>query len=228
MKVFIDESGDLGWKFDAPRNKGGSSRFFTIAGITCPENKQYLLSRLVTKIFRQWKIPPENEPKGYSFNDKQASLIAKRFLRLLNANEDIKLLAVIVYKQNVYDHLREDQNSFYNYVMSEMLIKQVSNYPQLEIVPDKRSVKVKEVSMFPKYFKRKLRKEYNHKIELTYTPTESHTSKELILIDWLCNFIWRKYENKQVNAFEIFKSEIQGHLRYFDFGDKSIPRNIEL
>ena len=152
MKVFIDESGDLGWKFDSPRNKKGSSKFFTIAGIICPENKEYLLSRLVTKIFRQWKILPNDEPKGHSFNDKQATLIAKRVLRLLNENEDIHLLAITVYKQNVYEHLREDQNSFYNYVMCGMLKKHVCNYPKLEIVPDKRSVKVKEVLLFPKYF----------------------------------------------------------------------------
>jgi hypothetical protein len=33
MKVFIDESGDLGWTLDKPNRNGGSSRFITLTGI---------------------------------------------------------------------------------------------------------------------------------------------------------------------------------------------------
>lgn len=33
ITVYLDESGDLGWKFDAPYRSGGSSRYLTIAAI---------------------------------------------------------------------------------------------------------------------------------------------------------------------------------------------------
>jgi len=33
MKIYIDESGDLGWKLDKPNRNGGSSKFITITGI---------------------------------------------------------------------------------------------------------------------------------------------------------------------------------------------------
>jgi hypothetical protein len=51
VNIYMDESGDLGWKFDAPYRKGGSSRFLTIAFIICPSNKSHKLDRIVRRIY---------------------------------------------------------------------------------------------------------------------------------------------------------------------------------
>ncbi|WMN84132.1 DUF3800 domain-containing protein [Vibrio parahaemolyticus] len=38
--IYLDESGDLGWTFDSPYRRGGSSRYLTIASlIVSPEKK---------------------------------------------------------------------------------------------------------------------------------------------------------------------------------------------
>jgi hypothetical protein len=40
MLIYLDESGELGWKFDAPYRKGGSSRYLTIASLVIsPDGK---------------------------------------------------------------------------------------------------------------------------------------------------------------------------------------------
>ncbi|MBF4102116.1 DUF3800 domain-containing protein [Gallibacterium anatis] len=47
ISVYLDESGDLGWKFDAPYRQGGSSRYLTIAAIVINHDKRHILKRLM-------------------------------------------------------------------------------------------------------------------------------------------------------------------------------------
>ena len=47
--VYLDESGDLGWKFDKPYQNGGSSRFFTIACIFTHERDKNRPNRVMKK-----------------------------------------------------------------------------------------------------------------------------------------------------------------------------------
>lgn len=48
--IYLDESGCLGWKLDAPLGRGGSSQFFTIAAAIIPDDMRVgnALPRAVT------------------------------------------------------------------------------------------------------------------------------------------------------------------------------------
>jgi hypothetical protein len=39
VAIYLDESGDLGWKFDGPYLGGGSSRYLTITALCVPPGK---------------------------------------------------------------------------------------------------------------------------------------------------------------------------------------------
>ena len=48
VSVYLDESGDLGWKFDAPYRCGGSSRYLTISAIIfCSYVERHFCLRLM-------------------------------------------------------------------------------------------------------------------------------------------------------------------------------------
>jgi hypothetical protein len=47
MNLYLDESGDLGWKFDKPYRDGGSSRYLTIATLIIPQNLSHLPKRII-------------------------------------------------------------------------------------------------------------------------------------------------------------------------------------
>ncbi|CAJ0780588.1 DUF3800 domain-containing protein [Ralstonia chuxiongensis] len=38
ITIYLDESGCLGWKLDAPYQRGGSSRHFTLAAAVIPDS----------------------------------------------------------------------------------------------------------------------------------------------------------------------------------------------
>jgi hypothetical protein len=45
MRIYIDESGDLGWTLDKPNRNGGSSKYITITGIVISnEEEKYIVS----------------------------------------------------------------------------------------------------------------------------------------------------------------------------------------
>lgn len=112
----MDESGDMGWKFDAPYRKGGSSRFLTIAFIICPSTKSHKLDRIVRKIYEKRGVHfKDTEVKGSSLTIEEKESIARLTVDMLEKNTDFSLVSITADKRNVADHIRRDPNKLYNY-----------------------------------------------------------------------------------------------------------------
>jgi hypothetical protein len=63
MKIYIDESGDLGWKLDKPNRHGGSSKFITITGIIISKEEEKYISRFISDIYQKYNLTPNIEKK---------------------------------------------------------------------------------------------------------------------------------------------------------------------
>ena len=61
--IYLDESGDLGWKFDAPYRDGGSSRYITIAALIVPEESVHDPMRGMRRLYNKFKWPTSKEKK---------------------------------------------------------------------------------------------------------------------------------------------------------------------
>jgi hypothetical protein len=61
--IYLDESGDLGWKFDAPYRSGGSSRYLTIGAVCVPPEKKHLPKRVVKKLYKRFGWSSKEEIK---------------------------------------------------------------------------------------------------------------------------------------------------------------------
>lgn len=70
ISVYLDESGDLGWKFDHPYRNGGSSRYLTIAAILIHPDKRKHLKRVMKRLYVKTKTPPEQEVKWASLTEE--------------------------------------------------------------------------------------------------------------------------------------------------------------
>lgn len=95
-KLYLDESGDLGWTFDKPFRNGGSSRFLTIAYLVVPNDHIKYCNRLVKNIYEVFKINPSIELKGTSMNDEQKKIAAGKIIRLIREKPDLILGAITV------------------------------------------------------------------------------------------------------------------------------------
>ncbi len=78
MNVYLDESGDLGFTFNRPFRKGGSSRYLTIAFLLIPKKLSYLPKRIVKKIYKRKKQNTDVEIKGSELTSSDKIFFATR------------------------------------------------------------------------------------------------------------------------------------------------------
>lgn len=213
--IYLDESGDLGWKFSHPHRDGGSSRFLTLAYVIVPECDKHLLYRFVRRVYKQYKIDPNKEQKGTDYLDKQAKVIAQRMVKLLHEQLNISIGAITVKKENVNENIREDSNVLYNYMVSLSIAQQIAHFEEVTLIPDKRSIKVKSGNSLYEYLKIKIWFDWQANTKLYYTPKESHSDLNLIFVDWITNFIWRHYEDQRSDAYRILKPYLKENLLFF-------------
>ncbi len=127
METYLDESGDLGWKFDAPYRKGGSSRHITIASLVVSPAKKHLPKRLIQKLYKKFKWPTNIERKWAEMSLNERVWFSEKANKLrLNHPNDIRYLSITVKKENVQKHIRNDANKLYNYMIGLSLLIVVS------------------------------------------------------------------------------------------------------
>jgi Protein of unknown function (DUF3800) len=105
--IYLDESGDLGFKFDASYGNGGSSRYLTIAAVCVPPTKDYLLDRLLRNMYRKYDWPSGKERKFVQLSSAQRSEFASNANELCAANPDIAIHAIVVKKQTSHSMRRQ-------------------------------------------------------------------------------------------------------------------------
>lgn len=215
MFVYVDESGDLGWSFDKPYMKGGSSRYLTIGILAVPKSKANASKRVVRKLYKQLNRNPEKELKAADLESDQRIWMATKIAHLAAREKEIKLISITVRKGNVQQHLREDPNKLYNYMIRLALVSHISGFPSVEFVPDKRTVKVSSGNSLVDYLQIYLWYEMNVQTKIIDRPQESHKNLNLQFIDFLTNFIWRRYELNDSGPHNIIRPYVEQKQLFF-------------
>lgn len=215
INVYLDESGDLGWKFAAPYRKGGSSRFMTIAFIICPSEKKHFLKRVVSKVYTRLEACPKTEIKGSSLALVDKEFVARQTLALLQKNPDIKIVYITVKKENVQQHIQSDTNLIYNYMMRLALLKEVDKYSVINLIRDNRSVKIKSGNTLINYLQTELYFSHGSSSKLVDIPSDSKAVQNLVFIDWINNLIWSHYEDNNSSPYNILKANIYSNKLFF-------------
>lgn len=197
MIVYIDESGDLGWKLDKPYRHGGSSKFLTISFLLTPNNSKKFPKRLVKKFYDNFGIPTYLEVKGTELSFDQREYFIEKTIKLLELHNEIKILSITVQKDNVAEHIRGDGNKLYNYMIGLILLDEICNEEFVTLIPDPRVIKVKSGNSLVDYLQTKLWFEKNSKTKLVVENVSSENSLCIKFIDIITNIMWRKYENNE-------------------------------
>jgi len=215
MNVYLDESGDLGWRFDAPYLKGGSSRYLTIATLLVPKSLSNLPKRIVKKTYRSGKHSPDQELKGKDLSREEESLFVQRVVNLLRRNPAIRVNAITVKKENVQEHIRADANKLYNYMVNFCILDEIKNYPSVDFIPDPRTIKVASDNSLIDYLQVKLWFELNSATVMRHVPQESKQSLNLQFVDFIAHVIWSRYEFGDYTAYAPLKSHISEKQLFF-------------
>lgn len=206
MKIYIDESGDLGWTLDKPNRNGGSSRYITLTGLVISENEEKYITRFISDIYKKYKLTPNIEKKGANFLPEHSSFISNQLIKLSTKCHSFMIISITVNKSNVFDALKKDKNIFYNYVLGLLLKNEIIKHKTVEIILDKRTIKVSHGESFPDYIKTQIWGE-GHNIDISCCFLESTHNKMLWFADWYANFVWRNYEDNENSSYNIIKDE---------------------
>lgn len=202
MLVFIDDSGDAGFKLSK-----GSTRFFVIACVIFDDDLEALKVKVAIKeCRRKLKFPDTVEFKFF----KSSDTVKKKFLQAVTPFK-FRIRAIVIDKSTIRsDELKYNKNSFYSYV-----IKLVLQHSNDTIFDAKIRIDGSGDRTFKRSFLTYLRKQLNSKQKIIMKSCKLVDSKsdELIqLADMAAGSIRRSYDKTKENAVEykkILKKRIQ-------------------
>jgi hypothetical protein len=196
LHIFADESGDLGWSFDAPYGRHGSSSFLTIFAVCVDTSKIHHLERVVKDMYKAASWNTKQERKWTDARHKSRHHFAREAAKLLVKHSDISYHAVVAYKPNVRVHLREDADKLYNYMLQHLLVDEMAGHERVCLIPDGRSVKASSGNSLHDYLQTCL---WYHKGAVTRLETLSGDSKHckgLQFADFMAGAVSAGFENR--------------------------------
>jgi hypothetical protein len=208
--IFIDESGDLGFK-----NSKFNSKYFIITALFVSEKKP--LEKLVKKIHSTLRKKVRSIGGGVLHSVKEKSATRKRLLKLLL---QIKLSIMIIYvdKSKIYTNLQNEKHILYNYITNILIDriftkKLIDKDKNVILIASKRETNKYLNINFKDYLKNVIKN--NHKLDievLIKTPAEE---KSLQVVDFISWSVFRKYESGDSEYYKIIKDLIVEENRLY-------------
>jgi hypothetical protein len=199
--VFIDDSGDPGFKFDK-----GSSIFFVISAIIFNDTLEVEKTALAIKTLRRDLGFSDNEEFKFNKSRKEVRL---RFLGVVRPF-NFKIRAIVFDKRVIRsDKLIRDRNSFYSYAIKLLLKNSNDSILDASIRLDGSGDRTFKRS-FVSYLRKNLNSN-NKKILNNFKFVDSKESVLIQLVDMVAGSIRRSYEDKGREK-GIYKSIIKKHI----------------
>jgi Protein of unknown function (DUF3800) len=213
--VYLDESGDLGWSFNAPYGRGGSSRYLTISAVCIPSEKKHIPKRLVKSLYEKFKWDPKVEKKWSGMDPAERTHFAKEALAMVAKHPEIVMHAIVVKKQNVQAHIRADANKLYNYMIRLALLDKMAKHDVVTLVPDPRSIKVQSGNSLHDYLQMQLWFEKRATTTLLTSPSDSAKSLGIQFADMLAGVVQARFENNSSSDYQILANRLVVNQLYF-------------
>ena len=195
LTIFLDESGDLGWNFMLPYRAGGSSRYLTIGALCVPPAKEYLARRLIVDLYKKFGWNPKKEKKWADMAPASRQDFAREARHLTDSHNDIHFHAITVKKENVMQHIRNDSNKLYNYMIRLSLLDRMCVHPSITLTPDPRSIKVESGNSLPDYLQVELWFTKKVLTQLHMRPKNSHQCEEIQFADMISGLVQSFHED---------------------------------
>lgn len=214
--IYVDESGDTGWTFDAPYRRGGSSRFLTIAAVIVSDEKRHHTKRVIKSLYGRLSAPPADEIKWVHLTDEHRAWLANQITLLqTKLGSDLLLTSMTVRKEKVFPHIRKEPNFLYNYMLNLLLSQHMAKHQNVTLIPDQRSIKVSSGSTMHDYLQTQLWFEHQAITKLKTTPLDSRNCMGLQFADMLAGFIQSHYEDGKSHYITSLRKHIKMRELYF-------------
>ena len=213
--LFVDESGSFGWSFDKPIGQGGSGRYLTIAGVIAVDDNVQHLNCLMGNLYARHGWNTKKEKKWREMTPGAKMDFAIRAAQLSRDRRGITFHSISVYKPNVREHIRQDSNKLYNYMIGLLFLGHLQYFDRVTFIPDERSIKVTSSDSLHDYLQTQL---WFHKKANTVLSTrrgDSAKHRALQFADMLAGCTQDRYEKNQRVPFDQLGDELNVKCLYF-------------
>jgi hypothetical protein len=214
MHVYLDESGDTGWKFSLPFRAGGSSRFLCLSFLFLPKIHKKKTKQIISSLYRKYGWTEEKKASLATENQKLDFCAITN--QLLVREPTIKIDCIVAKKENVQPHIRTDSNKLYNYMCKLVMIDYVRHVPEFIFVPDKRSIKVESGNSLADYLQTVLWFECGASTVIMNCPQESHKNYNLQFVDWVSSCVWSHFEDGESTVYREISRHVRVRQLFFD------------
>ena len=201
MLVFIDDSGDPGFKIDR-----GSSLVFVIACVIFDDELEAEKTAVAIKEFRRELKFPDSVEFKFSKSSRE---VREKFLRIVNGYI-FNIRCLVIEKKLIHSQkLRSNKNSFYSYAVKLLLEHNSGSILEAKIRIDGSGDRT-----FRKSFTTYLRKQLNSDQKKVVQDCKLVDSKSNVLIqmvDMVAGSIRRSYEPEKTDKI-IYKKIVAKHI----------------
>lgn len=202
MLVFIDDSGDPGFKLE----KGSSAIFVISCVIFDDELEAEKTAVAIKELRRDLKFPDEVE---FKFS-KSRRKIREKFLKKINSFQ-FKIRSLVIKKSLIRsEELKNNKNSFYSYAIKSLL-----KYSNNSIIEAKVRIDGSGDRRFRRNFLTYLRKQLNthhKKIMKNCQLIDSKSNVLIQMVDMVAGSIRRSYDEEKTDRL-IYKQIIKKHIQ---------------
>jgi hypothetical protein len=186
--VFIDDSGDPGFKLD----KGSSSHFVIACVIFDDVLDAEEIALIMKKYRRELGWPDDRE---FKFNKTKKSLINELLIRISSSN--FRIRAISIDKSKIFSSsLKQNKDSFYNYAIKEVLAK-TTNLNDADIRLDGHSGREYKKSAIT-YLRREVNSSSKKISKVRFV--NSHTNNLIQLADLVAGSILRSNQLEKTDS----------------------------
>jgi len=204
--LYLDESGDLGFDF----SKSKTTNYFVITLLAAKSS--FVVRKIEKAIERTLKSKINYGRKRNIFSElkgSKTSIGIKRYFYRQIEGDPFDLYVIAIDKRRVPEGLRRDKERLYNYlarlIIEKCPLKEVDS--KIVITLDRSKTK-KEQKAFDKYLLYQLEGSLSPRLSLEVFHLDSKEREGLQAVDLFCWGVFRKYENKDLAWYEIFKEKI--------------------
>jgi Protein of unknown function (DUF3800) len=212
--LYLDESGDLG--FDFVNKK--PSKFFTVAILAIHgigNNRK--ISKAVKIVLRR-KLNPESKRKRIveELKGEATTLEIKKYFYKQVEDIEFNIYSMTLNKLRVYEKLAHDKSRVYNFIARQVFDHipfEETDSGRIILTIDKSKGK-KGIKEFNEYIIRQLEGRISPKTPFDIYHEDSKKVRGLQAIDMFAWGLHRKYENKDLEWYDIFSKKINFDDQY--------------
>lgn len=210
MRIFLDESGDLGFDFE---NKS-PSQYFVITLLVCTNRNT--VTEFHTAVKRTLKRKVNHKKVKQKKYELKASLsldsVKEYFYRQIKSNDDWYVYSVVLNKRRLLQRVKNfpEPKQLYN-VLARKALENISfgnEIAQVELIVDK-SKNNKEIQIFNEYLSNHLASKLSLDTMLIIDHVPSVKSTGLQSVDMFSWGIFRKYERNDLGWYQLYCHRIE-------------------